>query len=215
MNMRCIFLLFLAVMLGNVLPAQAQLLQINVGGVINYGSGIYSGVSKGTPFTFTENFNVANATLLSSTGSTATYTDPTGTSSFSFDGFNFSGNTPQIEVYSNYISGYPSTYPPIYGFDFSQTLASGGGFAVEVLSGDPFVAPSTSLNSVQMFPMSDFPLIPAAVNQGGNNYASGTISSFSVQVEPTPEPSSVALFALAIPLLWWFQSRRHRKRVVA
>ena len=200
-------------MLGSVAPAQAQLLQITAGGEITNASGIYSAVPTGTPFTFTENFNIANATLISSTGSAATYTDPTGTASFSFDGFDLSGTAPQILINSNVQADGTS----IYGFEFSQSLTSGGGFAVQLLSIDSSVAPSISLNSVDTSPMSDFfpSLNLAELNQGGNNYATGTNTSFSVQVESVPEPSSVALFALAVPLLWWLRSRRQREGIAA
>ena len=194
--MRLIFLLFLAVELVIGMPARAQLLEISAIGETTYpGNGIYSTILAGTSFIFTATFNLANASLLSSTSTSATYSDPTGTSSFGCDGFNFNGTAPQIQVTSN--------QGGIYGFEFSQFLTSGG-YAVQLLSADSSVAPSTSLGSVHTSPMSDFAnsLNISAFNDGKGDSIQATTTSFSVQIVSVPEPSTVTLFTISIPLLW-------------
>jgi PEP-CTERM motif len=195
--------------LWSAVPSQAQIYQITATGETTGGFGAYSTIPDGTPFTFTETFNAANATLVASTGSSATYADPTGTSSFSFDGLNFTGTAPQILINSNEIVDNT----PLYGFQFSQFLGSGNSYAVQLLSIDPSVAQSTSLNSVHTSPISDFnnSLNIAAVNgDDGSATEYFTNTSFSVQVESAPEPSSVTLSGLSLAVFWWLRRRQMR-----
>jgi hypothetical protein len=217
MNMRTILPLLLAIVFGIAVPARAQIFQITASGTITVAEGSFSDVPPGTPFSFTETFDSATAALISSTATSATYADPAGSSSFSFDGFNYSGSGPQITITSN----VPNTNPPdgiyIYGYEFSQPLSGGEGYAVQLLSIDQSVAPSTSLDNLHTFPVSDFfsgigNLVN--VNEDSGNASGVVTTSFSV-VESVPEPSSFALFAFAVPLLWWRRSRQQRECVAA
>jgi hypothetical protein len=196
------------------MPARAQLLQITASGEITGATGSYSTIPLGTAFTFTETFNVANATTIASTGTSATYQDATGTSSFSFGGFNFSGTVPQVEIYSN--------NQTLYGFEFSQPLPNNESYGVQLLSVDSFIAPSTSLASLQTYPLSDFLSGPGLGNEAvfngeegpGNtiNGVGGEVTSFSV--ESVPEPSSAALVFLGVSLLLGSRIRQRRACVM-
>ena len=142
--------------IGIATPASAQIFLITASGTITSAGGSYSTVPLGTAFTFTETFSSATANTISSTSTSATYADPAGSSSFSFDGFNYSGSDTQVTITSD----LPNTTPPdgiyIYGFEFGQLLPDGGSYGVQLLSTDSSVAPSTSLDAVQTFPVSDF-----------------------------------------------------------
>jgi len=200
--MRFIFPLLLAVALGIASPARAQIFQITASGDITQTSGIYSSVPTGSPFTFAETFNTANATLVSSTGTSAIYEDSTGAWSSSFDGFNFSGTATEIQIDSNDSGSY--------GFIIGGMQTNGTIFGLQLLGNDSVVAPTTALNSLQTFPISDFGAIPASfgkVLNSDGDFAAGPPSSFSVQSESVPEPSTVALFVFGIPLLWWLRRR--------
>jgi hypothetical protein len=86
-----------------------------------------------------------------------------------------------------------------------------GGFAAQLLSVDTSVAPTTSLNYLQTYPISEFAnsLNLAGVNLGGDNFIYGTNTSFSVQVRSVSEPTSVLLLSLGLMALGWL---RYKKR---
>ncbi len=191
--------------------AHCQVLLITVGGTWNYqGQGEFSDIPAGTPFTFTETFDISRAVQVNTIGSTVYYTDPAGTSSITTGASVLSGVGPEIAVSSN-----SDPADPYYGYEFSQTL-SGGGYAVQILSGNSSVAPDTTLLNLKTFPFVNFMNAAnlAAVNLSPS-LLSGNNNSFTVQVESVPEPSALSLAMLALVAFVALLYRKRRASLLA
>lgn len=86
-----------------------------------------------------------------------------------------------------------------YGYEFTQPSTTSANYNALLLGTDPAVAPTTSLSSLGTFPISDF---NTAFNSSdvnlGNAILSGSNTSFSVQPQAAPEPSSVSIGVVAL-----------------
>jgi hypothetical protein len=152
-------------------------------------------VPIGTPATFTFTFNAATAEVVPSTGyvgpGVQTYVDPLGSATLSTGSLTLSVTSPEIRVSSD--------YQGTYGYEFTGftgALDTSGGFAIQLLSGNADVAPTTSLSAIHTVPLSEttVPNISplAAVTDTGAQDLDVQLDTFSVAVA-APEPRSLGI----------------------
>ena len=218
--MRFIVSLVLSTVLG-VCSVSAQTETVTVTGTLNGGTVNVPGggstitIPSETSFTYTLQFNLANAvpTTGNDSGSPGVqyYLATGGTATISFDGETYTAAAPTLELFSNYFG--------LYGYEFSGLTSDNDGFAAKLWSADAGVTPDTSLNSIQTSPITDFG--PPGEEQNTHVFVldtaggdiGGVVEGFSLTSAPEPSAFSlliagVVAFGIARTKFWRRYSAR-------
>lgn len=189
--------------------AKAQEFQATFSGTVSSTTGsIDPSVQPGTAFQFVVLYDLSTVPYQTNGNVVADYnvisvTTTVGTYTISNAGF-----TKHIQMTSNLPQGFPTSFH-LWGYTLEQYSGDVSVYSsIQLMTEtNAFVAPDTSLASLQVFDVSDFEHSNAFFVgfNSGNNHIDGQVTSYTVQA--VPEPSTWMLLGLAGAGFWVLRRR--------